>query len=443
MKRPIVIVLLTIALVFVLAGIGATIFFATRGSGNFFSGKMPAYATAEENKNLKMDAETPVTLKVVDDAGSVTIIGADVATVQVKVIKTAYAPSQSRADEEVKNIKYDIDQVGNIITLAYEYPTVRTSPPNIPVFDANADTVDFVVTVPIETTIDVNNNLGEVSITNIKGNVTIENDFGEVDVQKIEGTLSVSSNSGEVTAASIKAGTEDIEITSSFGAVTLKNASGNDIKLESNSGKVTLNEVRATGDVTTQTDFGDTEFENGSANSLDIVSKSGKLSLSKLNVTEQIKVNSDFGEIELEQAVGGSYDLHTNSGSVTVDGARGSLKASTGFGGIKIENAQSVTLDLVTKSGSVEFNGSLGEGPHKVVSEFGEINLILPSNSALTVDLKTGFGNIESDLPITVTLTGSSSPREPNQIVGSINGGGVQLTVQTSSGNITIRATSK
>jgi DUF4097 and DUF4098 domain-containing protein YvlB len=440
MKRPIVIVLLTIALVFVLAGIGATIFFATRGNGNFFSGKMPAYATAEENKNLKVDAETPVTLKVVDDAGSVTIIGADVATVQVKVIKTAYAPSQSRADEEVKNIKYDIDQVGNIITLAYEYPTVRTSPPNIPVFDANADTVDFVVTVPIETTIDVNNNLGDVSITNIKGNVTIENDFGEVDVQKIEGTLSVSSNSGEVTAASIKAGTEDIELTSSFGAVTLQNASGNNINLSSNSGKITLNEVRATRDITTQTDFGDTEFENGSASSLSIESNSGKASLLKLKVNDQIKVNSGFGEIELEQAFAASYDLHTNSGSVTVDGAKGTLQVNTDFGGIKIENAQSVTLDIKTKSGSVEFSGSLGEGPHKVESEFGEIDLTLPADSALTVDLKTGFGNIKSDLPITVTLTESSNPREPDQIVGSINGGGTQLTVRTNNGNITIRA---
>jgi len=438
MKRPIVIVLLTIALVFVLAGIGGVIFFAVNSgfpSSNPFD-VSPFSAQVEENKTLKVDTAQPLTLNVTNNWGDVTITGADVDTVQVKAIKTAYAKSQARADEEVKTIKYSIEQAGNSVTIKYELTQKA-------IVNKGPYTVEFIVVVPSETTANVNGKMGDMSVADIKGKVTIENEFGEVNVQNIEGALSISSNSGEVTATSIKADAEDIELTSSFGAVTLKNASGNDIKLSSKSGKVTLNEVRATGDVTTQTEFGDTEFENGSANSLSIVSKSGKSSLSKLNVTKQIKVNSDFGEIELEQAVGGSYDLHTNSGSVTVDGAKGSLKATTDFGGIKIENAQSVTLDLVTKSGSVEFNGSLGEGPHKVVSEFGEINLILPSNSALTVDLKTGFGNIKSDLPITITLTESSNPRERDQIVGSINGGGAQLTVQTSSGNITIRTSAK
>jgi DUF4097 and DUF4098 domain-containing protein YvlB len=438
MKRPIVIVLLTMALVFVLAGIGAVVFFAVNGgfpTNNPFDVPLSS-AQVEESKTLKVDTENPLTLKVTNNWGDITITGADVDTVQVKAIKTAYAKSQARADEEVKTIKYSIEQAGNTVTIKYELP-------NNSIINKGPYVVDFIVVVPNETTVDVDSGMGDASVVDIKGSVTAENDFGKVNVQNIEGALSVASNSGEVTAASIKAGTEDIELTSSFGAVTLQNASGNDIKLKSNSGKITLNEVRATGDITTQTDFGDTEFENGSANSLSIESNSGKASLLKLKVAKQIKVNSDFGEIELEQALAASYDLHTNSGSVTVDEAKGALKATTDFGGIKIENAQSVTLDVKTKSGSVEFSGSLGEGPHKVVSEFGEVDLTLPADSALTVDLKTGFGNIESDLPITVTLTGSSNPREPDQIVGSINGGGAQLTVQTNNGNITIHTSTK
>jgi hypothetical protein len=53
------------------------------------------------------------------------------------------------------------------------------------------------------------------------------------------------------------------------------------------------------------------------------------------------------------------------------------------------------------------------------------------------VDLKTDFGSIKSDLPITVTLN-ESSGSDKSQIVGAINGGGGQLTVQTNSGNIKI-----
>ena len=88
MKRPIIITLLVAALVLVLAGIGAVIFFSVRGNGgNFFTGRTQPFATVQESKTLQEDAKKTVTLKVIDDAGSVTVIGADVETVQVKVTK--------------------------------------------------------------------------------------------------------------------------------------------------------------------------------------------------------------------------------------------------------------------------------------------------------------------------------------------------------------------
>ena len=68
-------------------------------------------------------------------------------------------------------------------------------------------------------------------------------------------------------------------------------------------------------------------------------------------------------------------------------GVKGKLKAHTDFGGVKIDNAQAVTLDVNTKSGTVEFSGSLGTGPHIVSSDFGEIDLTLPADSKLNVDL--------------------------------------------------------
>ena len=432
MKKTIVIILLGAALLLVLAGIGATIFFTARNGGNFFTGRTQPFATVEESKTLKVDAKNPVTLIALDDAGSVTIVGADVQTVQVKVVKTAHAPTQARAKQEVKNVKYDIEQVGNNVTLTYKLP-------NTTVFDLNLDMVDFVVTVPNETKVDVDNNLGDVSVANLKGKAVIANDFGEIKVENIEGALSVSNNSGEVTATAIKAGNEDIELNSDFGAVTLKNATGENITLDSNSGTITLKEVRAAGDITTKTDFGNTTFENGSSDSLSVETNSGAVSLVKLNVTKEIKVQDDFGEIELGQALAASYDLHTNSGSITVDGAKGKLKAHTDFGGIKIENAQSVTLDLKTNSGTVEFNGSLGAGPHKVESDFGEIELTLPSDSKLNVELKTDFGSIKSDLPVTVMLNQTSNSNG-DKTVGSVNGGGAQLTVHTNSGSVNIHA---
>ena len=432
MKRPVVITLLVMAMAFVCLGIGAVIFFTANGgfpTNNPFDQRNIS-SQLEESKTLKVDAEKPLTLNVATAAGSVTVTGANVETVQVKVVKTAFDSSQARADEEVKGIKYNIEQSGNTITLEYELPKSMN-------FSNNVNTVDFIVTVPMKTKVDVDTSLGDVSVEDIEGAVVVQNDFGAARVLNITGTVSVSSNGGTVTGTSIKAATGDIDLHSDFGSITLEKASGGDITLDTNSGAIDLNEVRATRDLMAHTQFGDVAFENGSADSLSVETNSGSVSLVNLTVNQEIKVQDAFGNIKLNQAFASSYHLHTNSGAITVDGAEGKLIAHTDFGGITVENGEAVTLDLKSSSGSVNFIGSLGDGPHTVISEFGQIELTLPTDSKLDVDLKTDFGGISSDLPITMVINGSSNSNE-EQIVGSINGGGAQLTVQTNSGSVNI-----
>jgi putative adhesin len=434
MKRPIVITLLGIALALVCLGIGAVIFFTANAGfppNNPFDRNNIA-SSLEESKTLDVDTEKPLTLKVIDDSGSVTVTGEEVETVQVRIVRTAYDSSQARADEEVKSVKYTIEQTGNTITLKYELPRSMN-------FSNKVNTVDFFVTVPIETSVNIDSNFGDVSVASVTGDVVIANDFGSVTVENVQGAVEVTNNSGEITAASLRAGSDDIDLHSDFGAITLRNASGRNVILDSNSGSITLEDVRATGEITTRTDFGNTSFENGSGNSLSIETSSGRVSLVKLKMKQEIRVEDDFGEIELDQALASAYDLHTNSGSIVVRGAEGKLKAYTDFGGITIERAEDVTLDLKTNSGSVEFSGSLGEGPHMVSSDFGEIDLTLPADSKLDVDLSTDFGSINSDLPITVTLNESPNS-DSDQIVGNINGGGDEFIAQTNSGSVTIHA---
>ena len=226
MKRPLVIALLAIALAFVCLGIGAVIFFTANGfrTNNPFD-RRNVPSMLEESKTLKVDTSKPLTLKVADAAGGVTVAGADVTTVQVKVVKTAYDSTQARADQEVKSIKYTIEQTGSTITLKYELPKSMN-------FSNKVNTVDFTVTVPNETAVNVDTSNGEVSVASTKGDVVIKNDFGDVILENIEGSLSVQTNSGEVNATSIMAGTENIDLHSDFGAVTLKKAGGKDITLD-------------------------------------------------------------------------------------------------------------------------------------------------------------------------------------------------------------------
>ncbi len=434
MKRPIVIILLGAALVLVCLGIGTVLFFTANGgflTNNPFDVRNIS-SVLEESKTLKVDTGKPLTLKVADDAGDVIITGADVDTVQVKIVKTAYDSSQARADAEVKGIQYIIEQTGNTITLKYELPKSMN-------FRNNVNTVDFIVTVPNETIVSVDTN-GKVSVTSTKGNVDVKNDFGDISVEKLQGGLTAETESGTVTATSITAGASAIDLRSGFGTITLEKASAGNVKLNSQSGGLEMTDVRASGDVDMSTQFGNVNFDKGSARSLTVKTQSGQVKLVSLNVSGDLKAEGGFGEIDLQQVKAGSYDLSTESGSVTLDGAQGAVKVATGFGNISITQAENASLDLNTQSGTIEFEGSLGEGPHTIHSDFGEITLSLPTDSAVNVDLQTEFGNIRSDIPVTVVLSGEV---EKSHQVGTMNGGGPELKVSTKSGSITIQALKK
>ena len=427
MKRPLVIALLVVALLFVLAGIGAALFFTfDRGGRDLIFDQSLVSATAEESKTLNVDS--PINLMVQDDAGDISIVGGEGEKVEIKIVKTGYALTQARAEEDLKNIRYQIEQNGNVVTLTYALSRISTR---------DVDTVDFIVTVPNEVTVDVNAGMGEVNVSGTNGNVTIFSDFGDVIVENVQGAVNVETKGGRVDASLIDAGDGNIDLSSGFGKVFLRQATGKDIKLYSNSGLLGMNDVRASGDIEMSTDFGDTFFNKGAANLLTVETKGGKVSLGQLNLRGALTVQNSFGEIELEQAKATSYDLEAGSGSVTVNGAQGKLRAYSDFGPILIKNAENVTVDLDTKSGSVDFEGSLGDGPHNIHSSFGEIHITIPSDSAFNVNLKTGFGSIKSEIPITVTLTDTT---KGSQQTGKMNDGGSQLTVETENGSISIEA---
>ena len=427
MKRPIVIVLLTIALVFVLAGIGVVMFFAAHPilTGISFENALRISATAEESKTLKVDGA--VTLEVVDDAGDVTVTGADVEEVTVSVTKTGYGRNQAQAEDVLNSIKYKIEQNGNSITLTFDYPKASTN--------VNQQ-VDFTVTVPVETKVDIEASFGALNVSNIQGEVVTGNDFGDITLNKVDGPVKVSTSSGQINLSEVKAGAADVNIYSGFGSTTLRQVSGTSIKIESKSGKLELENVRAAKDMILSTDFGNVKFETGTAGTLMVTTKSGSITLTSVTFNGALTLRDDFGDITLRQVKAASYDAETNSGTITVDGVKGSLRAHTGFGNINIKNAEDVTLDLDTNSGSIDFSGSLVEGPHTVHSDFGDIELNIPADSALSINIETRFGKITSDIPITVTLTGEI---KQGQQTGAINGGGAEITASTNSGNIRIK----
>jgi DUF4097 and DUF4098 domain-containing protein YvlB len=148
-----------------------------------------------------------------------------------------------------------------------------------------------------------------------------------------------------------------------------------------------------------------------------------------------VTVHNDFGDLTFDTVDASAYDLKTQNGKIKVDKARGSITAQSDFGDVEVLNVEDGTIDLSSTNGAVIFSGSLAGGPHSASSDFGNISLTLPAETALNVDLQTDFGKISSDFEITV-----SGALDDNHWIGKFNGGGGELTVKTNNGNITINS---
>ena len=431
MKRPVVITLLIVALVLVCAGIGSVIFFALNSGfpTNFFEGTFVS-ASTEESKNYSAEGVTKIDVQ--NDAGHVRITGGDVSQVTVQAEKTAWAVNEAEATKALANVKYTVKKEGD--TLVIKYKLVNNQ------VNRKPDSIDFVITVPRKMAVAITDQFGEIELTGTEGDATLESSFGDVTVDTLKGGLNVTTESGRVTTKSINAGSQEVSLKSGFGNLTLEKVTAGDLKVESESGAIELNDVRSSGDMELYTSFGDVTFEKGSSNKLTITTESGKVTLTSIKSSGALSITDKFGNAVLEKVDAASYEIENESGGVEVDGVSSSIKVHSGFGNITIKNGNNASIDLDTESGTVSYEGTLGDGPHKLHSSFGGIDLVIPADSALNIDLKTEFGKIKSDLPITITVSGDV---EANHFVGTINDGGSSLTATTQSGDITIEVLSK
>nr|MBC8504296.1 DUF4097 family beta strand repeat protein [Chloroflexota bacterium] len=376
--------------------------------------------SAEAEEKWQFSTNGTTVLVVESSAGDISIVGGDSDQVSVTAHKTAWHSTNEKAQAELEEMNITVTQTGNNITVRYQQ-----NPKVVIAGSIRNDKVDFSITVPTDTAVTTSTSSGDVFLTDSIGEADLHSEFGDITASNVTGSLIVDSNSGEIVARDISAGKKDIDLRTEFGNIELENSTGDNIEVRTNSGRVELIEVDASNNIMIHSDFGKIEFENGKASRLSIEANSGSISLANLKINGLVDVHSDFGEITLKEVVAGSYDLDTNSGELTVEVASGSIIAHSEFGDIKITEAKNADLDLDTNSGTIEFIGSLGDGPHTLNTEFGNIRLEIPEETALTFEIETDFGKIRSDFPVTL-----SGELEDDHWVGTINGGGSQLTAK-------------
>ena len=428
--------ILIVGFIFVLAGIGFVVWQGLEQTNvadlglNFLEGDL---FSAESDEEWTFEAEEDTELVIDSDGGDIIIEGANTEEIQITAHKTAWQTTRARAQEELDELSVTVTQTGDKILVNYrKEPAVSFGR------QQKNDTVDFTITVPQGAVVNAATDFGEIELSGTLGDSAAVTKFGNLVISGIRGDLEAASSSGDILVENVQAEAGLIDLNSAFGNVSLETARTGSINAHSNSGSVSLSGVDAGEEIQLSSDFGKIDFEQGSADELTIEADSGKVSLSTLEVTAALVVKNGYGDIQLSDVTADEYQLDTNSGKITLDVSGGNVKAVSDFGDVTVRSSAEATLDLYTKSGTVEYAGPLGLGPHSLVTDFGDIEVYLPGETALTFDLETDFGQLKTEFPI--TLEGDV---KQDHWRGTLNGGGAVLKATTNSGDISFETLSR
>jgi len=387
-------------------------------------------AKATEQKSFTVSGQA--TLDLDTTFGDVRVTGGEGDQIRVTADKKAWGRNQAEAEKALQDLVVTMTQDGSMVTVRVEDKRQNR------IMNGNSSSASFTVSVPRATTVIVRTDSGQISLGGTQGKADLTSKFGDVSVTDVQGGVSASSNSGNITARQVVLladGNGDASLRSDFGNLTLEDATTGRVDLVSKSGKITLTNVQSSGDVTLDSNFGDVAFKTGKAKSIKIDSGSGSITLTDIAVSGAVAVAGGFGDIDLTHVQGASYTLKTDSGRISADGVQGALTASTRFGDVVISGGQKATLQLTSNSGKISYRGSLGDGPHKLQTDFGDVSLSLPKDSAFDFDLRTDFGEIKSDFEVNI----QGAPDEEHW-AGQVNGGGPKLTAITKNGGILLQA---
>lgn len=130
-------------------------------------------------------------------------------------------------------------------------------------------------------------------------------------------------------------------------------------------------------------------------------------------------------------SLSGDLVARTSGGSITVDAIKGSVKADTSGGDVRIKDA-SGTINARTSGGSVtaQLNGQPKE-PCSLRTSGGNVEVHLADKLALDLNARTSGGSVHSDFP-------GNQNKQKTTLTAQLNGGGPNLVMETSGGNVNI-----
>jgi hypothetical protein len=223
----------------------------------------------------------------------------------------------------------------------------------------------------------------------------------------------------------------------SFKVFVPKSASSN---LTTSGGNIRLNDLSGIQDFTTS--GGNLELDNLSGH---VTGRTSGGNITLTNSKDDIDLITSGGNIDAEKCKGdiklttsgGSVSLHhlsgtikgvTSGGSVMGDEIEGELSAHTSGGNVHMDNL-SCSIETSTSGGNISVSMKSFGKYVRITNSSGNIDLEVPKGNGMNLDL-------HGDKINTGVLTNFSGDKDEHNLTGTVNGGGVPVTIDAGSGRI-------
>jgi hypothetical protein len=271
----------------------------------------------------------------------------------------------------------------------------------------------------------VNSNNGQIDADTVEGAATLTGSFGAINFSNVAGYVKCTASNGKVIGGPTKS---DVYVKTSFGEVSLEQIGGS-VQVEDSNGNITAREIK--GKAEFNTSFGSISA-SGLRKGVRATTGNGRISLS--DVGGDAAVKTSFGAIDVTR-VNGNLRMENSNGSVVANQVNGEATAKTSFGSVTLEGvAGSITVD--NQNGAVMLSDARTSTGCKGITaktSFAPIQVRIGEGNGYSVNARTSFGHISSELPVT-----ASGQLGGDTLNGKIGNGGCTLSLTNSNGNIEI-----
>ncbi len=268
--------------------------------------------------------------------------------------------------------------------------------------------IDFELRHPQKVDLDVRAARGDITLPDIDGAATLNNRRGKTVLKGASGNVRIKQHRGDI---AIQRAGGDLSLDAHHSAMSVQTASGS-VTAHAHRGALAIDHIGG-------------EF----------IAETRHASIKAGRIDGRAVIKNRRGNIALRN-VGSDVVVEQGRGATHLENIAGPISLRVDRGDIAIENPES-SVAIQSRGGSIAVRAHKPiYGDYAIQNKQGAIELTIPKGSAVDIHGYVGRGQIQTDLPLSVT----STSRTAQVVSGRLDGGGTKIALELDRGNLILRS---